>query len=175
VKAPSGPLLCHGSAGDPANRMRMRCGSTLLRQPATLHDGRAEHRPHGCHYGRQDRGSSPVGFRSVPVGGAGAGVFTDGRRWWWTGAEYGAGAGGELSSRENIEASRPVMATCSPRVGIMLAGAPQTRLRRRHICQPPQASPASPITHVDGSGTATGLARRKPFSLPPNCDWFAIL
>ena len=37
--------------------------------------------------------------------------------------------------------------------------------RRRHICQPPQAIPASPITHVDGSGTATGLARRKPMKL----------
>jgi hypothetical protein len=46
-----------------------------------------------------------------------------------------------------------------------LAGASQARLRRRHICQPPQASPASPITHVDGSGTATGLARRKPKEL----------
>ena len=28
-------------------------------------------------------------------------------------------------------------------------------LRRRYIPQPPQAIPASPITHVDGSGTAT--------------------
>ena len=52
--------------------------------------------------------------------------------------------------------------TCSPRVGITLAGACQACLRRRHISQPPQAIPASPITHVDGSGTATGLARRKP-------------
>ena len=39
----------------------------------------------------------------------------------------------------------------------------QDRARpRRNTCQPPQAIPASPITHVDGSGTATGLARRKP-------------
>ena len=57
------------------------------------------------------------------------------------------------------------MATCSPRVGIMLAGACQAARRRRNICQPPQAIPASPITHVDGSGTATGLARRKPMPL----------
>ena len=57
------------------------------------------------------------------------------------------------------------MATCSPRVGIMLAGACQAARRRRNICQPPQAIPASPITHVDGSGTATGLARRKPMSV----------
>lgn len=34
--------------------------------------------------------------------------------------------------------------------------------RRRYICQPPQAIPAGHITYVDGSGTATGLARRKP-------------
>jgi hypothetical protein len=40
------------------------------------------------------------------------------------------------------------------------------RSRRRHAPQPPQAIPASPITHVDGSGTATGLARRKPMLTP---------
>jgi hypothetical protein len=55
-----------------------------------------------------------------------------------------------------------VMATCSPRIGFTLAVWRHARVRRRHICQPPQAIPASPITHVDGSGTATGLARRKP-------------
>jgi hypothetical protein len=47
------------------------------------------------------------------------------------------------------------MATCSPRVGITLAGLRQARLRRRIAPQPTQAIPASPVTHVDGSGTAT--------------------
>ena len=41
-------------------------------------------------------------------------------------------------------------------------GSGQRARRRRHISQPPQAIPASPITHVDGSGTPTGLASRKP-------------
>ena len=54
------------------------------------------------------------------------------------------------------------MATCSPRVEITLAGVRQARFRRRHIENPPQARPTAPITHVDGSGTATGLASRKP-------------
>jgi hypothetical protein len=54
------------------------------------------------------------------------------------------------------------MVPCSPRVGIMLACANQARLRRRNAPQPAQVMPASPITHVDGSGTVTGLARRKP-------------
>ena len=59
-----------------------------------------------------------------------------------------------------------MMVTCSPRVGVTLAGERQDRARRRrYICQPPQASPASPITHVEGSGTGTGLARRKPRTL----------
>ena len=67
------------------------------------------------------------------------------------------------------------MATCSPRVGITLAGACQAARRRRTICQPPQAIPASPITHVDGSGTATGLARRKPMLLFTLDGTFVIL
>jgi hypothetical protein len=90
------------------------------------------------------------------------GVFADGRWQWRTGEESRAGAGCELSTRENTEGSRLMMVTCSPRVGIRLASLRQARLRRRHICQPPQAIPASPITHVYGSGTGTGLARRKP-------------
>ncbi len=59
------------------------------------------------------------------------------------------------------------MATYSPRVGVTLAGERQDRARRlRHAPQPAQASPpASPITNVEGSGTATGLARRKPRTL----------
>ena len=36
----SGPRLCRGSAVDPANRMRMPCGSTLRRQPPAYHDYR---------------------------------------------------------------------------------------------------------------------------------------
>jgi hypothetical protein len=41
--------------------------------------------------GRQDRGSSLVGLRSVPVGGPDTGVFAVGRWWWRSGAESGAG------------------------------------------------------------------------------------
>ena len=66
------------------------------------------------------------------------------------------------AGREKTEGSRPVMATCSPRVGITLAGARQARFRRLYICQLPQARPANAMAYVDGSGTATGLARRKP-------------
>ena len=55
------------------------------------------------------------------------------------------------------------MASCFPRVGITLADVRQACFRRRHIENPPQAIPANPITHVDGSGTGTGLARRKPY------------
>jgi len=33
--------------------------------------GRAECRPRGCHCGRQDRGVTPVGLRSVPLGRSG--------------------------------------------------------------------------------------------------------
>ena len=43
-----------------------------------------------------------------------------------------------------------------------MAGACQARLRRQNICQPPQARPTAPITHVDGSGTATGAVARNP-------------
>jgi len=71
---------------------------------------------------------------------------------------------------ENTEGSRPVMATCSPRVGITLAESRQARLRRRYAPHPAQAIPASPITHVDGSGTATGLARRTPTPPMPSFD-----
>jgi hypothetical protein len=46
------------------------------------------------------------------------------------------------AGRGNTKGSRPVMATCSPRVGITLAGARQARFRRRHIEKPPQAIPA---------------------------------
>jgi len=54
------------------------------------------------------------------------------------------------------------MVTYSPRVEFRLAGSCQARLPRRHMPQPAQAIPASPTAHVDGSGTGTGLARRKP-------------
>ena len=38
-----------------------------------------------------------------------------------------------LRGHENTEGSRHVMATCSPRVGILLAGARQASLRRWNI------------------------------------------
>ena len=36
---------------------------------------RPERRPRGCDCGRQDRRITPMGLRSVPVGGSGGGVF----------------------------------------------------------------------------------------------------
>jgi len=58
--------------------------------------GRPERRPRGCHCGRQDRGSTPVGFRSVPLGRSGGRVFAVGRWQWRAGQACSAGAGGEL-------------------------------------------------------------------------------
>jgi|694.fasta_scaffold74033_2 hypothetical protein len=46
-----------------------------------------------------------------------------------------------LNTHRNTKESGPVMATCSPRVGIMLAGLRQACFRR-HIEYPPQARPA---------------------------------
>ena len=51
----------------------------------------------------------------------------------------------------------------------------QARLRRRYASQPAQAMPASPITHVDGSGTVTGLARRKPLLAFSHVGTFVLL
>jgi hypothetical protein len=51
----------------------------------------------GCNCGRQDRGPTPVGLGSVPVGGSGWRVCAVGRGEWRSGAESRAGAGGELS------------------------------------------------------------------------------
>ena len=96
------------------------------------------------------------------VGRPGGGVFADGKWQWRASQAGGAGAGGELIASKNTEVSRCVTATCSPRVGITLAGACQARLRRRKSEYPPQARPARAMAQVDGSGTATGLARRKP-------------
>jgi hypothetical protein len=53
--------------------------------------GRPERRPRGCHCGRQDRGLTPVGLGSVPVGGPGWGVFAGGGWQWRSGAESRAG------------------------------------------------------------------------------------
>ena len=50
---------------------------------------RPERRACCCHRGRQDRGITPVGFGSVPVGGSGGGVLAVGSRW-REGAESGA-------------------------------------------------------------------------------------
>ena len=66
-------------------------GGLSARRPAR--SGRAERRARGCHCGRQDRGSTPVGLRSVPVGGSGGGVFEVGSGQWWAGAQGGEGAG----------------------------------------------------------------------------------
>lgn len=50
----------------------------------------------------------------------------------------------EAGRKTHME-SRPVMVTCSPRVGITLAGVRQARFRRRHIEKPPQAIPARAV------------------------------
>jgi hypothetical protein len=54
------------------------------------------------------------------------------------------------------------MATCSPRDVAAMDRLRQACLQRRTARHATQASPPAPITHVDGSGTATGLASRKP-------------
>jgi hypothetical protein len=59
--------------------------------------GRPERRPRGRDRRRQDRDSSPMGFRSVPIGRSSGGVFAFGRGEWRSGAESRAGAGSELS------------------------------------------------------------------------------
>ena len=48
------------------------------------------------------------------------------------------------------------------------------RARRRRYLPTSQAIPASPITNVEGSGTATGLARRKPM-LPSSNDGASVI
>ncbi len=61
--------------------------------------GRPERRPRCYHCGRQDRGSPPVGLGPAFVGGPGGRVFEGGRGERRSGAEGGAGAGGELTHR----------------------------------------------------------------------------
>jgi len=58
--------------------------------------GRPKCRPRGCHCGGQDRRASPVGLRSVPLGGSGGGVFEVGRWQRRSGQEGGAGSWREL-------------------------------------------------------------------------------
>jgi hypothetical protein len=59
------------------------------------HSGRAERRPRGCHGGRQDREPTPLGLRSVPLGGPGRRVFAVGRRQWqWRSSQ--ADSAGEM-------------------------------------------------------------------------------
>jgi len=58
------------------------------------------------------------------------------------------------------------MVNCSPRDVVAMDGVRQACLLRRYTCQPPQVIPPSAITHVDGSGTAIGAARRTQRWLP---------
>ena len=109
VKALSGPLLCHGSAVDLVNRMRMPLRLTASPPTGYAPPWPLSRRPRGGHFGRQDRGSPAVGLRSVPVGGSGGRVFAAGRGEWRSSAESRAGVWGELNGRENKEESRPVM------------------------------------------------------------------
>jgi hypothetical protein len=86
----------------------------------------------GCHFGRQDRGVTPVGLRSVPIGGSSGRVFAVRRGEWRSGQAGGAGG---MRLAVNTEGSRPVMATCSLRVGLTLladaASAPLPPPKRR--------------------------------------------
>jgi hypothetical protein len=47
--------------------------------------------------------------------------------------ESDSATGRAMTAPKNTERSRPMMATCSPRARIRLAGAYQARLRRRNI------------------------------------------
>ena len=126
--------------------------------------GRPERGPRGCDRGRQDRGATPVGLRSVPLGGPGWGLFAGGS-WWREGAEGHEGAGGELSGVLCEHQTTTGRAPCDaqpgcessmddPFVQAARVGACRCR-RRRHTCQPPQASPARAMAYVEGSGTTT--------------------
>jgi len=72
-----------------------RCRDQVVLQVGTTarcptHSGRTERRTRSCDRGRQDRGVTPVGLGSVPIGGSGGSVFAVGRSW-RKGAESGAG------------------------------------------------------------------------------------
>jgi hypothetical protein len=92
-----------GRKAGPTGRRQLDRGRDQVVLPAGVTLGRAarsgcpERHTRGCHCGRQDRRVTSVGFRSVPVGGSGGGVFADGGWQWRSGAESGAGAGVELS------------------------------------------------------------------------------
>ena len=90
-----GPLVT--SAADEhrrQNRSVLQSGVALGR---AARSGFAERRARSCHCGRQDRGVTPVGFRSVPVGGPGGGVFAVGGSQWRSCQAGGAEAGIELN------------------------------------------------------------------------------
>ena len=157
--------------------MWMRCGSTLRHQSAPHHDGRAERRTRGCHCGRHDRRVTPVGLRSVPVGGSGGRVFAVGGRQWRSGAESVAGAGSELSvagaGRGRLAAELAAAADGQPRA---IASAIESRgccrddhghphdnsevAARCHDNVPVDpAAPPAPAWHGDGRGSRpTGTA-----------------
>ena len=66
--------------------------------------------PAECHRrdfncGQQDRGVTPVVLRKMFVGESSGCVFAVGRGEWRSGAESGAGAGGELSYRDSGNAT----------------------------------------------------------------------
>ncbi len=82
----------------------------------TARPGRPERRARGRHCGRQDREPAAVGLRSVPLGGLGGGVFTDGDRSRER-AESGAGAGGELSGVSCGHQKTPGWAPCDAQPG----------------------------------------------------------
>jgi len=96
-----------GRSGFPAPENRHQPEGFSSPVATSLSAGCAERRARGCDCGRQDREPAPVGLWSVPFGGSSGGVFAAGRWQRRSGAEGGAGAGGELKDCENTEGSSP--------------------------------------------------------------------
>ena len=91
---PTRPLRCPGTPYHD-DGLSARC-------PAR--SGRAECLTRGCHCGRQDRRVTPVGLRSVPLGGSGGCVCAVGRCEWRAGAESRAGGVGRLRKHRGEQA-----------------------------------------------------------------------
>ena len=78
---PEEAVLAKLLANGPANtRCRMSSRATLAIGTGSIYGSRPTRgmSSRGSHCGRQDRGTTPVGLRSVPVGGSGGRVFATG-------------------------------------------------------------------------------------------------
>jgi len=117
--------------------------------------GRPERGPRGRHCRRQDRGVTPVGLGSVPLGGSGGSVFAAGSWQWRKGQADGAGAGGELIDRRQLDSRTGTITTTCRSCFNYRPEDQRLRLRRRNAPHPAQARPLATSASVIGSGTAT--------------------